>query len=187
MVRWFSFVVCSLFLCMPSACAEEQEDVGWRKLVLYVVYAGDTLHGITHVMQKRHKLHTSAFAVAAHNNVQNPDLIKPGEKLWIPLFRKKAVDRGIASWYGRPFIGRQTASGDVYTGKGFTAAHKKLAFGTRVRVINLKNGRMVEVEINDRGPFIGDRKIDLSPVAAEALNSSYEDIGLIPVRLELVD
>lgn len=78
-----------------------------------------------------------------------------------------------ASWYGPGFHGRATASGQRFNQNAMTAAHKTLPFGTRVRVINQSNGRSATVTINDRGPFVKGRSIDLSRGAADA-------IGLIP-------
>ena len=75
---------------------------------------------------------------------------------------------GLASWYGPGFAGRRTASGEVFDPGALTAAHRTLPFGTVVRVVNLANGRSVEVRINDRGPFKPDRVIDLSRAAPEA-------------------
>lgn len=76
---------------------------------------------------------------------------------------------GIASWYGPGFHGKVTASGEPYDMYAFTAAHKTLPFGTVVRVVDLSTGRSVVVRINDRGPFVPGRIIDLSYAAAEAL------------------
>lgn len=91
---------------------------------------------------------------------------------------------GHASWYGRKFHGRLTASGERYDMAAFTAAHRKLPFGSRVRVTNLANGRAVVVTINDRGPFAEDRLIDLSHAAAKQLGI-VED-GVAEVRLEVL-
>ncbi len=79
------------------------------------------------------------------------------------------VQVGIASWYGPGFHGSRTASGEIYNMYRFTAAHKTLPLGTYVKVINLENGRSVVVKINDRGPFVPGRIIDLSYVAAKKL------------------
>ncbi len=76
---------------------------------------------------------------------------------------------GLASWYGHPYHGRPTADGEIYNMYAMTAAHRTLPFGTWVRVHDLDNGRSVDVRINDRGPFIPGRVIDLSYAAAEAL------------------
>jgi len=91
---------------------------------------------------------------------------------------------GEASWYGRPHHGRPTASGEIFDMNQLTAAHRTLPFGTRVLVTNLRNGRSVEVRINDRGPHVADRIIDLSFAAAQALDSS--SVGTIPVRIQVL-
>ena len=79
------------------------------------------------------------------------------------------VERGVASWYGKKFHGRKTSSGEIYNMHAMTAAHKTLPLPTYVRVENLKNGRSLVVKVNDRGPFVDDRIIDLSFAAAEKL------------------
>ena len=79
------------------------------------------------------------------------------------------LETGIASWYGGRFHGRKTASGEAFDMNALTAAHRKLPFGSWVRVRNLVNGRSVDVRINDRGPYIKRRIIDLSRAAAQAL------------------
>ncbi|MBE9124925.1 MULTISPECIES: septal ring lytic transglycosylase RlpA family protein [unclassified Coleofasciculus] len=92
---------------------------------------------------------------------------------------------GIASWYGPGFHGNPSASGERYNQNALTAAHRNLPFGTNVRVTNLNNGRSVVVRINDRGPFIGGRVIDLSAAAARMLGMIQT--GTAPVRLEVLD
>lgn len=81
----------------------------------------------------------------------------------------RELERGLASWYGPGFQGRRTASGERFDMHGMTAAHKTLAFGTRVRVRSLVTGKEVEVRVNDRGPYARGRVIDLSRAAAKAL------------------
>jgi len=82
------------------------------------------------------------------------------------------IIEGKASYYANFFQGKKTASGEIYNKQKYTAAHKTMPFGTKVRVVNQRNGRSVVVKINDRGPFIGNRIIDLSQIAAR-------DIGLL--------
>jgi rare lipoprotein A len=91
------------------------------------------------------------------------------------------TQRGYASWYGPKFHGRRTANGEVYDMHAMTAAHRDLPFGTLVEVHNLDNGRRVEVRINDRGPFVRGRVIDLSRAAAQALDMIGP--GTAPVEL----
>ena len=93
-------------------------------------------------------------------------------------------ERGIASWYGPGFHGKRTASGEVYDMEDMTAAHKQLPFGTVVRVDNLDNGRRTEVRINDRGPFVDDRIIDLSRAAAREIEML--GTGTARVRISVV-
>lgn len=101
--------------------------------------------------------------------------------------REEASDLGIgiASFYGKRFHGRQTANGERYDMGELTAAHKTLPFGSRVRVINKANGREVVVRINDRGPFVRGRHIDLSRAAAEEIGMISS--GHASVRMELLD
>ena len=81
----------------------------------------------------------------------------------------KKIQRGHASWYGPGFHGRRTANGEKFNTNALTAAHRSLPFGTLVRVVNEKTGRSVVVRINDRGPFIGGRIIDLARGAAQQI------------------
>jgi rare lipoprotein A len=90
---------------------------------------------------------------------------------------------GIASWYGPGFHGRKTANGETFNMDALTAAHRWLPFGSLVRVQNMINGRSVDVRINDRGPFIKQRIIDLSRAAAKALGLG----GTKQVELTLLD
>jgi rare lipoprotein A len=89
---------------------------------------------------------------------------------------------GLASWYGAQHQGKQTASGTIFDQAGLTAAHRSLPFGSKVKVTNLTNGKSVEVEIIDRGPFAENRIIDLSQAAARALGMT--DSGTATVRIE---
>ncbi len=93
---------------------------------------------------------------------------------------------GIASWYGPGFHGRTTANGELYNMYAFTAAHKTLPFGTVVKVVDLRTGRSVVVRINDRGPFVPGRIIDLSYAAALELGiveRGTAEVGLIILRM----
>ncbi|HHH85059.1 MAG TPA: septal ring lytic transglycosylase RlpA family protein [Firmicutes bacterium] len=94
------------------------------------------------------------------------------------------AERGIASWYGPGFHGRKTANGETYNMYEMTAAHKALPFNTRVKVIDLETGRSVIVRINDRGPFVAGRIIDLSYAAARALG--MEKKGTAHVELQVI-
>ncbi len=91
---------------------------------------------------------------------------------------------GMASWYGRPFHGRKTASGQIYNMNALTAAHPTLPLGTQVRVTNLAKNRSVVLTVNDRGPFAKGRIIDVSRRAAERLG--FRRAGTARVRVEVI-
>jgi rare lipoprotein A len=90
---------------------------------------------------------------------------------------------GMASYYGGRFHGRRTASGARFDSSGLTAAHRSLPFGTRVRVTHMGNGRSVEVRINDRGPFVGGRIIDLSSGAAGVIGMHGQGVARVRVSV----
>jgi rare lipoprotein A (peptidoglycan hydrolase) len=100
-----------------------------------------------------------------------------------PAVPAKLPQTGLASWYGAEHQGKQTASGTIFDQAGLTAAHPSLPLGSKIKVTNLANGKSVEVEITDRGPFADNRIIDLSQAAAKALDMI--DSGTATVRLEL--
>jgi rare lipoprotein A len=95
---------------------------------------------------------------------------------------KGFVQVGVASWYGEDFHGKRASNGETYDMYAMTAAHKHLPLPTYARVTNLENGRSVVVRITDRGPFVGDRVIDLSWVAAAKLRLATKGVGLVEVR-----
>jgi rare lipoprotein A len=98
------------------------------------------------------------------------------------VFKKKAV----ACYYHDKYNGRKTASGEKFSNSKMTAAHKKLAFGTRVKVTNLANNKSVIVTINDRGPFTKGREIDLSKKAFMEITHN-KNLGLLDVSIEILD
>jgi rare lipoprotein A len=101
-----------------------------------------------------------------------------------PAIAGQYVEEGIASWYGAPFDGHRTSNGEIYDMHQFTAAHRTLPFNAIVRVTNLQNGKQTQVRINDRGPFVGNRIIDLSLSAAQAIEMVGP--GTAQVRLEII-
>jgi len=100
------------------------------------------------------------------------------------LLQLASAYTGQASWYGPGFYGNRTANGEVFRPGTYTAAHRSLPFGTRVKVTNLNNGRSAVVRINDRGPFTGGRIIDLAQGAASDLGVTAS--GVATVRLEVL-
>ena len=110
-----------------------------------------------------------------------PTRIAPAPK---PAPRVLHSSKGEASWYGPGFFGNRTANGEVFRPGTLTAAHRTLPFGTKVRVTNLWNGRTAVVRINDRGPFHGNRVIDIAHGAAQSLGLTAS--GVAQVRLEVL-
>lgn len=141
-----------------------------------------------------------ADSFAPYAKTNSPDLRIPGNAVDLSTFEPKrelapkppalggrtvrSLGTGVASYYGKRFHGRLTANGERFNMRAMTAAHKTLPFGTKVRVTNPRNGRAVVVRINDRGPFIRGRTIDLSRSAAEKIGMIAT--GHARVKLEIV-
>jgi rare lipoprotein A len=126
---------------------------------------------------------------AYHQRMPQPDLAEQWRENLCTAFPDLSVHyavvdsfTGTATWYGREFRGRQTASGERFDERYYTAAHRSLKFGTKVRVTNLANGLSVIVTINDRGPWVKGREIDLSWAAAQAI----ELRGVSQVKIEVL-
>ena len=114
------------------------------------------------------------------NNQSGDSTIKDNNKV-----KAGYTFKGKASYYGDKYDGRKTASGEVFDQDKLTAAHRTLPFGTKCKVTNIKNGKNVEVIINDRGPFIKSRIIDLSKAAAKKIDMSKD--GVIEVEVMIID
>ena len=123
------------------------------------------------------------LAVGAPGHAVNDGVVMP-PPLLDPQPSVVQVVTGEASWYGPGFYGNRTANGEVYQPGTMTAAHRTLPFGTRVRVTNLWNGRTAVIRINDRGPFIEHRVIDLGHGAASHLGLTAS--GIAQVKLEVL-
>lgn len=112
----------------------------------------------------------------------NPDTyVQNGRRYFVLPTAQGYRERGIASWYGRKFHGRSTSNGEKYDMYSMTAAHKTLPLPSYVRVSNLENGRSIVVRVNDRGPFVQNRIIDLSYAAAEKLDMIKRGTALVEV------
>src|SRR5256714_15308847 len=130
-----------------------------------------------------------AGAASGPNSSEAATVTKPTVTTTVSRQSKKAIKNnpyevGTASWYGEYFQGKETASGEPFDMQALTAAHPTLALGSLVRVTNLRNGRAVVVRINDRGPVVEGRIIDVSYNTARVLG--FEGRGLQKVRLDLV-
>jgi rare lipoprotein A len=117
---------------------------------------------------------------SAHGNPPFYDVL--GQRYFVLASADGYLERGVASWYGPTFHGGSTSSGEPYDMYGMTAAHKTLPLPTYARVTNLRNGKSVVVRINDRGPFVANRLIDLSYTAAARLDMLREGTTLVEVR-----
>jgi len=160
--------VFGLWVLLVAACAPlEQKDRGPDRPV-----------DLSHVpeAQPRHEVRTAA-------GNKNPYTVL-GKTYYLMEDETDYRERGIASWYGQKFHGRNTSNGEVYDMFAMTAAHKTLPIPSYVRVTNLNNGRQLVVRVNDRGPFHGDRIIDLSYAAAHRLGFASQ--GTAPVEVEIV-
>jgi rare lipoprotein A len=114
--------------------------------------------------------------------------LSSGACSWIPKGESELdvgiKERGVASWYGAQFHGKQAANGELFNMEALTAAHRTLPLGSMVRVVNLLNGKHVRVRINDRGPYVNGRILDLSRAAAAQLG--MVDGGLSVIQLEVI-
>ena len=120
-----------------------------------------------------------AFA-AALLAVPAPETSVPSQAPVAPIW----TQNGKVSWYGPGFHGRRTANGEIFDTNEMTMAHRSLAFGSKVRVTNLDNGRSIVVRVNDRGPYVGGRIADLSHAAASRLG--FVEDGVVHARIELI-
>jgi rare lipoprotein A len=137
--------------------------------IQYTVKQGDTLWKIGRQMFNR-----DPFQIARDNGLANPNLIRPGQKLIInpasPRPAPPAMNGEVtASWYGAEHHNKRTASGQRFDMNKNTLAHRTLPFGTRVRLVNPANGKKAEGVVNDRGPFIKGRDVDVSYALAKQL------------------
>ncbi len=98
----------------------------------------------------------------------------------------KVTQSGKASFYADYFKGRKTANGEIFRQRKLTAAHRTLPFGTKVKVVNLANGRTVKVRINDRGPFVDGRIIDLSKKAARKLDMINAGVASVEIKYKKI-
>lgn len=134
-----------------------------------------------------------AAAFAPHNGgpaafVPTPGMvdvtaIDPANEPEESVAQGRALGRGVASYYADKFNGRRTASGETFSNRALTAAHRTLPFGTRLKVTNPANGRSVVVRVNDRGPFHGGRTLDLSRSAAEQVGIVQRGHGTVELAV----
>ena len=159
-----------------------------RRLTVAWVLASLALGGCAETQLVIHA--AKRIAVAAKPVAKTQGTYKVGKAYevngtwYYPAVDYDYVRTGIASWYGPAFHGKRTANGETFDMNALTAAHKTLQLPSRVRVVNLRNGRAISVRVNDRGPFVRGRIIDLSRRAAQLLG--FERQGTTPVRIEIL-
>jgi rare lipoprotein A len=165
-----------------AARAVLQARVGW---LIFFSFVGQSCGALSELSQSYHQ---STELPQVTTEIDSSDATI--QKASVESGRKKSSKptkhalNGTASWYGPGFHGKKTASGKIYDQRKLTAAHKTLPLGTKARVTNLDNGSTVDVEINDRGPFIEGRIIDLSRAAAGTLG--FVESGTAPVQVEVI-
>lgn len=119
-------------------------------------------------------------------NDLNPGTLRPRYADLISnqgIHHRYPMREGIASWYGERFAGRPTANGEIFDPAGWTAAHRTLPLGTMVKVTNPRNGTSIMLRVNDRGPYISGRIIDLSQQAARMLDLEEQGIGEVQIEV----
>lgn len=149
-----------------------------NEYIEHTIKPGDTLWALA-----VKKYHVNMDDVIRDNNIKNPDLIQPGQKIRIrtPEFPEEQVVT--ASWYGESYHGRQMADGKLYNMYANTIAHKDLPFGTKVELENPETGVAVEATVTDRGPFIEGRDVDLSYSLAKELSLVEPGVGKLKMRI----
>ena len=164
-------------LSVPESMAKKTPII---EIVFFSLLA-QSCTAISGLAEKSDQLSSEVTSTGA--GVQRVSVESEGRKTSFKPVAKHALN-GTASWYGPRFHGKKTASGEIYDQNKLTAAHKTVPLGSKARVTNLENGNTVEVEINDRGPFVEGRIIDLSRAAAGVLG--FIESGTAPVQVELV-
>ena len=163
-------IIALLFL---SACAE----------LNLVNHLSKKVFNSTKTVNNNDKKNDNKIIVKSYYKVGNPYSIN-GIK-YIPREDPNYFEEGIASWYGPKFDGKLTANGEIFDQYAITAAHRTLPIPSLVKVTNLENNRSIVLRINDRGPFVGDRIIDLSYKSAQLLGIIEKGTG--KVRVEIID
>ena len=152
-----------------------------------LMLANCTTDDVASRADRKHAASSSRIAETGEVTVKNEKSIR---KHTVKVTREHSVQQtnyaavGMASWYGEDFHGRRTANGETFDMNSFSAAHPSLPLPSNVRVTNLGNHRSIVVRVNDRGPFVGGRVIDVSAKTAKALG--FYDDGLSKVKVEYV-
>ncbi|MGA8677498.1 MAG: septal ring lytic transglycosylase RlpA family protein, partial [Candidatus Acidiferrales bacterium] len=171
---------------LQSAIEICRERSGTIRLALLLIFVAVAVAGCAHHNVATHPPATTPAPQpgSSSTNPPSPPSGAPPAIERQPAIPGEYLEEGVASWYGIPFNGHRTSNGEIYDMHQFTAAHRTLPFNCVVRVTNLDNGKQTEVRINDRGPFVANRVIDLSLSAAQAIEMVGP--GTAHVRLEIL-
>ena len=173
----------------PFSVSRGTDDKGDRASEFAVGISGRALFEIDAALSEAVGYSPRWAAISWANNLRyalGAAPLQPGETQMTlqHLQHSQLALKGEASWYGPYFHGRATANGETYNQNDLTVAHKSLPFGTQIKVRNLQNDKTVVVRVNDRGPYVGDRILDLSKAAADCLGS--DQAGVIPVEATIL-
>lgn len=139
-----------------------------KNSLIILAFIASLIPSFTYAKEHKH-VHHSIVNKEAHKHIKKTVIVNKSHNKKVTVEKHKNNTIGLASWYGYE-SGPKTASGEYFNPKKFTAAHKHINFGTKVKVTNLKNNKSVVVTVNDRGPFVKGRIIDLSKAAAKAID-----------------
>jgi rare lipoprotein A len=162
---------------MVSPAGTPREEAR-SKAIEYVVQPGDTLWKLG-----VQKFQADPYQIARDNGIQNPNRIYPGQKLVIRKETYSGTREVTASWYGADYHQKPTASGERFDMYKTSLAHKTLPLGTEVRLTNPRNGVRVVARINDRGPFVPGRDVDLSYGLAKKLGLVTQGVGKLEMEI----
>jgi rare lipoprotein A len=157
----------------PKALPEKDKE-----LQSYTIKPGDSLWRLA---VKRFRVNLEDLIQV--NNIEDPNLIQPGQVIRIPERRLPAETTVVASWYGRDYHGRPMANGEFYNMYSNTIAHKDLPFGTRVELTNPETGQRAHAVVKDRGPFVEGRDVDLSYSLARRLSLVEKGVGRLHMKV----
>jgi len=156
-----------------------QEDKGEQsEWISYTVKRGDTLSALA-----EKKFNVPLQEIMRDNGLQNPSLLRTGQKLRIRVAGYQEPQPVTASWYGRNHHGRTMANGKTFDMNAATLAHRILPFGTRVELVNPGTGQSVQATVTDRGPFVSGRDVDLSYGLAKKLSVADKGVSRLLMRV----
>jgi rare lipoprotein A len=161
----------------PSAPLDPSAP-GTEPLRTYTIQPGDNLWTLA-----VKKFHINLDDIIKDNNIKNPGLVQPGQKIRIRKPAQSSVQEVTASWYGQKYHGRIMANGDRFDMNADTIAHKTLPLGTKVELTNSVTGRSENTVVTDRGPYISGRDVDLSYGLAKKLSMVRKGVGKLVMRI----